>query len=169
MVRDILKLGDSRLYSSSSKIQPREAAEAARIGDDLKDTMEAFRTRHGFGRAIAAPQIGEFRRVIYMDAGKPALLVNPVLTFIGEDTMEVWDDCMCFPGLFVKVRRFAKVQVQYLDENMQRRSMLLETDLSELIQHECDHLDGILATMRAVDARSFSLTKNPVLEQGVCK
>lgn len=161
MVREILKLGDSRLYSSSSEIQPHEAAEASRIGGDLKDTMEAFRIRHGFGRAIAAPQIGEFRRVIYMDAGEPTLLVNPVLDFIGGDTMEIWDDCMCFPGLFVKVRRFKKVHVEYLDKNMQRSSMLLEGDLSELIQHEYDHLDGVLATMRAMDAKSFSITRNP--------
>ena len=161
MVRDILKLGDSRLYSSSSEIGPHEAAEAARIGDDLKDTMEAFRIRHGFGRAIAAPQIGEFRRVIYMDAIEPTLLVNPVLNFLGGDIMEIWDDCMCFPGLFVKVRRFKRVRAEYLDKNMQRRSMLLEGDLSELIQHEYDHLDGILATMRAMDTKSFSFTKDP--------
>lgn len=161
MVREILKLGNGRLYEASSKIGPDEAEEAARIGEDLRDTMGAFRAKHGFGRAIAAPQIGEFRRVIYMDAGEPILLINPELEFIGAETMVIWDDCMCFPGLYVKVRRFAKVRVQYLDKEMRLQGMLLEGDLSELIQHEYDHLDGILATMRAIDARSFSLTRNP--------
>lgn len=159
MVREILKLGDSRLYAQSSRIGPHEGPEAARIGKDLRDTMEDFRAKHGFGRAIAAPQIGEFRRAIYMDAGEPILLINPELDFIGSETMELWDDCMCFPGLYIKVRRFAAVQVQYLDEGMQKRSMLLEGGLSELIQHEYDHLDGILATMRAIDAKSFSYFK----------
>ena len=162
MVREILKLGDSRLYAPSSEIGPHEGPEAARIGEDLRDTMRAFRLRHGFGRAIAAPQIGEPRRVIYMDAGSPVLLINPELDFIGSEMMQIWDDCMCFPGLFVKLRRFAKVQARYRDENMQECSMLLEGDLSELIQHDYDHLDGILATMRAVDAKSFSLTKQPL-------
>lgn len=161
MVREILKLGDSRLYASSSEVMPHEQADAARIGEDLRDTMGAFRGRHGFGRAIAAPQIGESRRIIYMDAGVKTLLINPKLTFIGEDMMEVWDDCMCFPGLFVRVMRHRKVRVDYKDASMHERSMLLEGDLSELIQHEYDHLDGILATMRAIDARSFSLTRNP--------
>jgi len=161
MVRDILRLGDSRLYGTSFKIGPNEWPEASRIGEDLKDTMEAFRARHGFGRAIAAPQIGEFRRVIYMDAGKPTLLINPEIQFTGTETMEIWDDCMCFPGLYVKVRRYTKVQVQYLDKDMQPHSMMLEGDLAELIQHEYDHLDGILATMRAIDAKSFALAKKP--------
>lgn len=161
MVREILRLGDSRLYETSFEIGPDERPEAARIGDDLKDTMGAFRARHGFGRAIAAPQIGEFRRVIYMDAGKPTLLINPEIQFTGTETMEIWDDCMSFPGLYVKVRRYTKVQVQYLDKDMQPHSMMLEGDLAELIQHEYDHLDGILATMRAIDAKSFALAKKP--------
>lgn len=161
MVRDILKLGDNRLYSVSSEIRRDEAQEALRIGSDLKDTFEAFRARHGFGRAIAAPQIGEFRRIIYLDAGEPLLLINPVLTVIGGEKMELWDDCMCFPGLFVKVRRHMKVRVEYKDAALQDGSILLEGALSELIQHEYDHLDGILATMRAIDAKSFSLTRHP--------
>ncbi len=161
MVRDILKLGDSRLYSVSSEIRHGEAQEASRIGNDLKDTFEAFRARHGFGRAIAAPQIGEFRRIIYLDAGEPMLLINPVLTVTGGEMMELWDDCMCFPGLFVKVRRHMKVRVEYKDAALQDGSILLEGALSELIQHEYDHLDGILATMRAIDAKSFSLTRHP--------
>lgn len=161
MVRDILKLGDNRLYSVSSEIRRDEAQEALRIGNDLKDTFEAFRARHGFGRAIAAPQIGEFRRIIYLDAGEPLLLINPVLTVIGGEKMELWDDCMCFPGLFVKVRRHMKVRVEYKDAALQDGNILLEGALSELIQHEYDHLDGILATMRAIDAKSFSLTRHP--------
>lgn len=160
MVREILKLGDERLYSISSEIRPGELVEALRIGQDLLDTMEDFKRLQGFGRAIAAPQIGEFRRIVFMNAGTPMLLINPELTFIDEQTMELWDDCMCFPGLYVKVRRFRKTIVEYFDEHMIRRRMSLEGDLSELIQHEYAHLDGILATMRAVDSKSFSFIKH---------
>jgi peptide deformylase len=69
--------------------------------------------------------------------------------------MEVLDDCMSFPNLLVKVKRYKKCTVQYLDMNWIPHTMVLEDDLSELIQHEYDHLDGILATMRAIDNKSF--------------
>ena len=69
------------------------------------------------------------------------------------------DDCMSFPGLMVEVRRHWRVDIRYLDENMQPQEMHLEGDLAELLQHEYDHLDGILATMRAVDDKAFYLVQ----------
>ena len=79
------------------------------------------------------------------------------MTFPDSETYELMDDCMSFPGLMVKVRRYRRAVISYLDENFCEKEMALEGDLSELLQHEYDHLDGILATMRAVDERSFFL------------
>lgn len=167
MVRKILRLGDPALYYPSIELTESDNYEAAEIVEDLKDTMMEFRRNHGFGRAIAAPQIGRFRRVIFMDAGSPIALVNPVLSFPDDEMMEVMDDCMCFPGLFVKVLRHRRCRVDYRDLSFKPASMDLEGDLSELIQHEYDHLDGILATMRAVDSKSFSYYKVQPAGKGV--
>jgi len=169
MIREILRLGEPALYDESLEMSASEMSEAARIVKDLKDTMQEFRRKYGFGRAIAAPQIGHFRRIIYMDAGSPVALVNPALSFPDDEMMEVMDDCMCFPGLFVKVLRHRRCRVDYLDLSLRPASMSLEGDLSELIQHEYDHLDGILATMRAIDGKSFSLYKVSPVTKGDAK
>jgi len=67
----------------------------------------------------------------------------------------VWDDCMCFPNLLVKVLRHKAIEIEYLDENWEKKSAIFKDELSELFQHEHDHLDGILCTMRAIDNKSF--------------
>lgn len=166
MVREILRLGEPALYDTSREMAEFEMGEAAAIVKDLSDTMREFRRVYGFGRAIAAPQIGHFRRIIYMDAGSPMALVNPVLSFPDGEMMEVMDDCMCFPGLFVKVLRHRRCRVDYVDLSFKPASMKLEGDLSELIQHEYDHLDGILATMRAIDDKSLSFYKVLPISKG---
>ena len=88
---------------------------------------------------------------------KPYVFVNPVLTFPDEETYILMNDCMSFPGLMVRVERHKRADIAYLDENFAAKTMHLEGDFSELLQHEYDHLDGILATMRAVDNKSFYL------------
>ncbi len=127
----------------------------AALERDLHDTMMEFRRIYKAGRAIAAPQIGVKKRVLYMNVGEPVLLINPVLEFPDGEMMEVMDDCMSFPGLLVKVDRYRRCRIHYKDRNWQDEEMELEGDLSELLQHEYDHLDGILATMRAKDSRAF--------------
>ncbi|MBN1685914.1 MAG: peptide deformylase, partial [Spirochaetales bacterium] len=74
-----------------------------------------------------------------------------------REMMEVWDDCMCFPDLLVKVMRHRSCRLRYRNQDWEEESVLLEGDLSELLQHEYDHLEGILAVSRAVDAKSFAL------------
>ena len=74
--------------------------------------------------------------------------------------MTVLDDCMSFPHLLVRVRRYRRSSITYQDESWQMHTWTLEGDLCELIQHEYDHLDGILATMRAVDERAFVERRN---------
>ena len=116
-----------------------------------------FRRKYSAGRAIAAPQIGVMKRLVYMHIDEPVVFINPILGMKSEETMEVWDDCMCFPDLLVKVERHRGCRITYRDMNWREHSMMLEGDLSELLQHECDHLDGILAVSRAVDPYSFAL------------
>ena len=124
---------------------------------DLHNTLMAYREQYGAGRAVAAPQIGVQKRMLYAYMDKSYVFVNPVLTFPDEDTYTLMDDCMSFPGLMVKVERHKRADIAFLDEHFEPCTMHLEGDFSELFQHEYDHLDGILATMRAVDNKSFYL------------
>ena len=155
MVQKILLLGDPRLYEICTPVLPEEFSGLAGVVADLQDTLLDFRARTGFGRAIAAPQIGVMKRLIYLNAGTPTAIFNPVMEFPDGELMEVMDDCMSFPGLLVKVQRHRRCVLRFQDGEGKPRVMELEGDFSELLQHEYDHLDGILAVMRAMDDKSF--------------
>ena len=155
MVKEILRLGNPALYEISKEITEEEYPQVKEWVRDLHDTLMDYRKTYGAGRAIAAPQIGIKKRLIYMYTDKPYVIVNPVIAILEEDRYEVMDDCMSFPGLLVRVMRYKKVRIGYTDENGELRTMDLEGELSELIQHEYDHLHGILATMRAIDDKAF--------------
>ncbi|MEL7146665.1 MAG: peptide deformylase, partial [Bacteroidota bacterium] len=86
---------------------------------------------------------------------KPVVFINPEVTNPSEEFIELWDDCMSFPNLLVKVKRHRTITLRYLDENWEHREWQMTNDLSELLQHECDHLEGVLCTMRAIDSQSF--------------
>ena len=138
----------------------REELEGLRPAfEDLFDCIRGVRRDYGFGRAIAAPQIGLQKRVICILTDKPYVILNPTLEFIGQEQMELMDDCMSFPNLLVRVRRRRHCILRYRDENWNLQEMRLDDDMAELIQHEYDHLDGILATMRAVDDKAFIMRK----------
>ncbi|MDL2258073.1 peptide deformylase [Eubacteriales bacterium OttesenSCG-928-K08] len=157
MVREILLLGDPRLYEICPEVLPEEAPNLTDAVCDLHDTLMQFRATYGAGRAIAAPQIGIQKRLLYMCIDKPFVFINPVLTFPDDEMMEVMDDCMSFPTLYVKVLRHKRMRIDYRDMEWQECFLELEGNLSELLQHEADHLDGVLATMRAIDNRSYFL------------
>jgi len=156
-VREILLLGNPKLYEVSAPLAQHELATIAGLVEDLNDTLLDFRRRHGVGRAIAAPQIGVMKRLIYMHIDRPVAFINPVLDAESKEMIEVWDDCMCFPDLLVKVRRHKNCRIRFKDQGWIDQEVRLEDDLSELLQHECDHLDGILAVSRALDRKSFAL------------
>ena len=122
----------------------------------LHRELVEFRRDHGFGRAIAAPQIGIAKRVIALNLGAaPFTLINPEITWRSDEMLEVWDDCMSVPDHVVKVSRNRSISVHYMDERgRDRRWLRLPPDLSELVQHEVDHLDGALMTSRAMDPDS---------------
>ncbi len=156
-VREILLLGDPRLLQPSRDVAPHELGLLGPLVDDLHDTLMEFRRLWGAGRAVAAPQLGDLRRVVYLHLGSPHVIVNPRLTDSSADMIEVWDDCMSFPELLVKVRRHRRVVLEYQDASGAERRWALDGDLSELLQHEVDHLDGVLAVSRAIDGTSFAL------------
>ncbi|MBR0353205.1 MAG: peptide deformylase [Oscillospiraceae bacterium] len=159
MEREILLLGDPRLYEISEEVRPEELEGLKDTITDLFDCIKAIRRDYGFGRAIAAPQIGVNKRLICILTDRPYVIINPSLKFIGDEMMELMDDCMSFPKLLVRVRRWRHCILRYTDENWKKREMRMDDDMSELIQHEYDHLDGILATMRAIDSKSFVMKK----------
>jgi len=155
-VRTLLRLGNPRLFQPCEPVLHAELASVHSVVDDLHDTLSAFRDEYGPARAVAAPQIGVLKRLIYMNIDGSKVFINPVLSDRSKEMFEIWDDCMSFPELLVRVRRHRSCTITYRDLDWNEHTEHL-TDLSELLQHECDHLDGILATMRAVDERSIIL------------
>jgi peptide deformylase len=155
----VLLMGDPRL-----RVRARPVAD---FGDPLlRDetgrlfaTLEYFRRTHGYGRAIAAPQIGVPRRLVAVDLGDgPFLLANPEITWRSDETFTMWDDCMSFPGLLVRVRRHESLALRYQDEHGETQHWeRLDRAASELLQHEIDHLDGVLFTDRAEGRDAFLL------------
>jgi peptide deformylase len=152
---DLLLLGDPRLYEVCEPVIETELPLVNSWVADMANVMREVRAKYNFGRAIAAPQLGIMKRLIYMNVDKPVVFINPELVDLSDGLFELWDDCMSFPDLLVKVKRHRSVTIKYLDENWQPQEWRLENDLSELLQHEYDHLNGILCTMRAVDSQSF--------------
>jgi peptide deformylase len=166
--RDILQLGNPLLWKKSSPVDDVGLDKIQPIITDLSDTLMAFRGTHGFGRGIAAPQIGNLKRIIYIKIQPPGLegpLVNPEIVWADPEKIEVWDNCFSFPDLVVRVKRFAAVKVKYLDLNGTEQVLDASGDLSELLQHEIDHLDGILAVRRAISSTSF-MTYEEWVRQG---
>lgn len=156
-VKEVLLLGNPKLYEVSKPVGQDEVESLKPVIEDLHDTLMDFRSRYNAGRAIAAPQIGVMKRLIYMHIDRPVVFINPTLDLKSAEMMEVWDDCLCFPDLLVKVLRHKECRINYLDMNWEKSYMNLKDDLSELIQHEYDHLEGILAVTHAIDGNSFAL------------
>ncbi len=147
----ILTIGDPRLEQVAAHV-PEGDREVQHQLDALHATLDDFRRRRGFGRAMAAPQTGIGKRVIVMNLGAgPISILNPEITWRSEEEFEVWDDCLSIPDRIVRVRRNRSISLSYEDEQRRIRSWThLPPDLSELLQHEVDHLDGILMTQRAI-------------------
>lgn len=146
---EVLLLGDPRLRIRSSEVEAYDAREF----DALAATLEEFRRQHGFGRAISAPQIGIASRFIAVNLGTGTFfVVNPVITWRSDATFTMWDDCMSFPDLLVRVERARSLSLEYVDEQGRRKEWReLDQAAAELLQHEIDHLDGVLAVDRGMD------------------
>lgn len=157
-VRQVMLLGNPQLYERSRMVREEEIEDIEPLIEDLHDTLMDFKKRFAVGRAIASPQIGVMKRLIYMHIDEPLVIINPTIDWKSRQMIEVWDDCMCFPDLLVKVLRHQRSRVIYRDLKWKETCMDLEGDLSELVQHEYDHLEGILAVSRAIDGKSLALS-----------
>jgi peptide deformylase len=147
--RRILQLGDPLLRTVSQPADDPSAVDA--VFRDLRDTLHEFRRTHGFGRGISAVQIGKPIRLIYIEfEGADYRLINPRVEWRSEETFRLWDDCFSFPNLLVWLERARSIIVAYQDEARGERRIEASGALSELLQHELDHLDGTLAVDRAI-------------------
>lgn len=156
----LLLLGNPELHLKSTPVDREEIDEMNLVVLNLHDTLIAFREKYHAGRAIAAPQIGIKKQLIYLNINEPLVLINPKIKNKSTEMIEVWDDCLCFPELLVKVQRHKSCTIQFFDIKFQQHELNIEGDLSELLQHEYDHLDGILATQKAIDEKSFKHRPN---------
>ncbi len=150
-IKRVLQIGNEalRLKSKSVNIDEEDVSE---IITDLQDTLRAVKDEKGIGRGIAAPQIGVLKRIIYAECGnKEFVMINPEITSKSKETFEVWDSCfsadIAFFGMTV---RHKYISVIYINDKGERVSENFSDDLSELFQHEIDHLNGILFTDRII-------------------
>jgi len=158
-VRTILQLGDPGLREVAARVEDPGAPEIRSLVADLADTLGYWRASTGYGRGIAAPQIGVAKRVIFLQlpGAEPWPLMNPEITWRSAEKIVVWDACLSFLSIFMQVERHREIVVRYQD--LQRESKEIRAgeggNLSELLQHEIDHLDGILAVDRITDIRTL--------------
>ena len=174
--RKILQLGVPLLWERSRSVADMKDAGVRTVIQDLDDTLAWFRATTGWGRGISAPQIGELTRIsfIHVDdvlSGESRLmsesdtqlqsherlvLINPEIAWRSKETFALWDDCFSFPNLLVKVSRHEAIEVTYANPRGKPQRLRAERGLSELLQHEIDHLDGILALDRRLDDHSVA-------------
>ena len=158
-IRTVLQLGDPKLREVSKRVEDPRAAAIRALVEDLSDTLAFWRKETGYGRGIAAPQIGVNLRVIFLRLpGEDAWpLVNPMITERSEEKIVVWDACLSFLSIFMQVERNREITVRYQDLGGEWNEIHAgeEKNLSELLQHEIDHLDGILAVDRITDIRTL--------------
>jgi peptide deformylase len=168
-VKEVLRMGHPFLRQVAQPIEDPLAAEIQALIVDLRDTMQA---RNGAG--LAAPQIGSPWRVVIYGTGSPnprypeapiireTVLINPVVEPIGTDAQTGWEGCLSVPGLRGEVTRWQRVEVQAMDQNghvIQRR---LEGFEARVVQHECDHLDGVLFPWRVAATQQLGFVEELV-------
>jgi peptide deformylase len=158
-VRTVLQLGDPGLREVAKRVEDPAAPEIRTLVADLADTLAFWRKSTGYGRGIAAPQIGANLRVIFLKlpGEEPWPLVNPEITSRSAEKIIVWDACLSFLSIFMQVERHRDIKVRYQDLRGEWHELPAgeERNLSELLQHEIDHLDGILAVDRITDIRTM--------------
>jgi peptide deformylase len=160
-VRRVLKMGDPLLHRVADTVTEFDTPELAALIADMFDTMAALN-----GAGLAAPQIGVSRRVVifgveanprYPDAEAvpTTVLINPVIDFLTQDTDDAWEGCLSVPGLRGVVSRCTHVRYRAFDPQGRPIEREARGFHARVVQHECDHLDGILYPMRLKDARLF--------------
>jgi peptide deformylase len=171
-VRKVLRMGDARLWEVSKPLVKFPSPELNGLLQDMRDTMQAMN-----GAGLAAPQIGVGLRVVifgvaaessatpsnsrYPDADSvpETVLINPVITPLGEQTDSAWEGCLSVPGLRGVVERYSHIRYQGFDQHGALIDRTVSGFHARVVQHECDHLDGILYPMRIRDMTRFGYTQ----------
>jgi peptide deformylase len=165
MIRDVLRMGDPRLLERSQEVVNFGTPELDALLADMRDTMAALN-----GAGLAAPQIGVLQRVVifgvehnprYPDVEPVPYteLVNPVVTALTDDLEDGWEGCLSVPGLRGIVPRWTRVRYTGFDLRGDRIDREASGFHARVVQHECDHLDGILYPMRVRDFTRFGFTE----------
>jgi peptide deformylase len=158
-VRTVLQLGDPRLREIALPVKDPSAPQIKSLVSDLADTLAHWRSTTGYGRGIAAPQLGVSLRVIFLQlpGAEPWPLVNPEIIERSSEKIVVWDACLSFLSIFMQVARHRGITIRYQDLRAEWHELHAGDDrnLSELLQHEIDHLDGILAVDRIIDMKTL--------------
>lgn len=163
-IKPVLRMGNPLLLQRAEEIAQFDTPELHALIQDMQDTME-----HMNGAGIAAPQIGVSQRVVifgighnprYPDAEQVpyTVLVNPVLRPIGDLKEEGWEGCLSVPGMRGVVSRYSRLHYSGFDQYGNPIDRLVSGFHARVVQHECDHLDGILYPMRIDDLRKFGYT-----------
>jgi peptide deformylase len=163
-IKPVFRMGDPVLLQMAKPIEAFDTPELHALIQDMQDTMQAMN-----GAGIAAPQIGVSLRVVifgvghnprYPDAEEVpyTVLINPVLKFIGDEMEDGWEGCLSVPGLRGIVPRFVRLHYTGFDQYGQPIDRLVSGFHARVVQHECDHLDGILYPMRIQDLSQFGYT-----------
>ena len=164
MILAVLKMGDARLLDQSAPVREFDTVELRALLDDMRDTMT-----HLNGAGLAAPQIGVGLQVVIFGGGRnprypdaeevpETVLINPQLTPLSDELEEGWEGCLSVPGLRGVVPRFARLRYQGFDETGRPIDRTVSGFHARVVQHECDHLMGILYPMRIVDFGKFGFT-----------
>lgn len=156
-VRQIRLLGDPILRAKCAPVEDPQSPAVRLIADDLQDTLRHLQRVYRRGRGLAAPQIGAPLRMVYLEVDEPLWLVNPDIVDVGTSDFAVWDDCFSVPDLLVRVERAYYVKVKYEDLEGKPHELECEGDMAELLQHELDHLDGVLMVDRPAGLDPFCL------------
>ncbi len=150
-------LGDPALRSGCETITKPGSMAARVVVDDLTETLRSLRLRFLYGRGLSAPQIGAPVRIVCVEMERPLVLINPEIIDVGNEDFSVWDDCYSTPDLFVRVSRAYRIRVRYQDVKGALKEAEFEGDAAALVQHEIDHLDGVLIVDRPHGLDPFCL------------
>src|SRR5215475_13945307 len=159
-IRPVLQLGDPILRQNAVRVEDPTAPEISNLIRDLADTLAHWRVETGYGRGIAAPQLGVLKRVIFLKLpeAEPWPIINPEIIERSSEKIVVWDACLSFLSIFMQVERHRDITMRYQNpqgKKLEFRATGKDGDLSELLQHEIDHLDGVLAIDRVVDVKTI--------------
>lgn len=153
-IRDVLQLGNPHLRTPALPVEKPTSPQIGPLIEDLCETLAHWRATTTYGRGIAATQIDVPQRVVFLNMDHLWQLINPTIVEHSEETMVVWDACLSFLCIFFQVRRYLWIRVRYQDLAGDWQEILAEGELAELLQHEIDHLDGVLALDHIIDLKT---------------